>query len=357
MEDTAIAALQDRIRAAAADRRALRIRGGGTKDFYGETPTGDALDVRAVNGIVAYAPGELVLTARSGTRLAEIEDALAAHRQMLAFEPPRHGDGTTLGGVVASGFSGPRRPHAGSARDFVLGTRVIDGTGTSLAFGGQVIKNVAGFDVSRLMTGALGTLGVLTEISLKCLPRPKVETTRVVDCDAGDALRLMNEWGGKPLPISATCFHQGKLSIRLSGAFAAVSSAAPIIGGEEVDGLEFWRALRDQTLDYFHPAIDGDSTLWRLSVRSTAPWVNWPADVMIEWGGALRWLVCKTPVAPESLRAWASDHGGHATLYRGRKTAGAFQPLPPPMRVLHERLKQVFDPHGILNRGRMYAAL
>jgi glycolate oxidase FAD binding subunit len=358
MEDSAIADVQDRIRAAAADRRALRIRGGGTKDFYGEAPTGDALDMRALNGIVSYEPGELVLTARSGTRLAEIEDALAEHRQTLAFEPPHHGEGTTLGGIVASGFSGPRRPHAGAARDFVLGTRVIDGTGTLLAFGGQVIKNVAGFDVSRLMTGALGTLGALTEISLKCLPRPKVETTRVVDCGESDALRLMNEWGGKPLPISATCFHREKLSVRLSGASAAVSSAAPVIGGEEVDGDDFWRALRDQTLDFFRPAIDGDATLWRLSVRSTAPWVTWPADVLIEWGGALRWLVCTTPIAPESLRACASEHGGHATLYRGRnKSAGAFQPLPAPMLALHERLKQVFDPHRILNPGRMYASL
>lgn len=358
MEDTAIALLEDRIRAAAARSQPLRIHGGGTKDFYGDALAGDPLDVRVLNGIVAYAPGELVLTARSGTSLAEIEDALATHGQMLAFEPPHHGEGTTLGGVVASGFSGPRRPHAGAARDFVLGTRVIDGTGTSLTFGGQVIKNVAGFDVSRLMTGALGTLGVLTEISLKCLPRPKVETTRVVACEGTDALRLMNEWGGKPLPISATCFHQGKLSVRLSGASAAVTSAASVIGGEEVDASEFWRALRDQTLDYFRPAIDAGATLWRLSVRSTASWTDWPADALIEWGGALRWLVCRTPVAPESLRAWASAHGGHATLYRGNdKSAGTFQPLPAPMVALHKRLKQVFDPHRILNPGRMYGAL
>jgi glycolate oxidase FAD binding subunit len=356
MNDTAVADLEDRIRAAVADRRPLRIRGGGTKDFYGEALTGDPLDVRAVNGIVSYVPGELVLTARSGTPLAEIEDALAACDQMLAFEPPHHGAGATLGGIVASGLSGPRRPHTGAVRDFVLGTRVIDGTGTSLAFGGQVIKNVAGFDVSRLMTGALGTLGVLTEISLKCLPRPKVESTRVVECDGANALRLMNEWGGKPLPISATCFHQDKLRVRLSGAPAAVTSAAPVIGGNEVDGAAFWRGVRDQALDYFRPAIDGDASLWRVSVRSTAPWTDWAADVMIEWGGALRWLVCKTPIVGEPIRAFALEYGGHATLYRAtNKSAGTFQPLPPPMLALHERLKQVFDPHAILNRGRMYA--
>ena len=357
MNDAAVARLEERIRAAAADRRPLRIHGGCTKDFYGDALRGDPLDVREVRGIVAYAPGELVLTARAGTPLVEIEDALAAHGQMLAFEPPHHGEVATLGGVVASGLSGPRRPHAGAVRDFVLGTRVIDGTGTSLAFGGQVIKNVAGFDVSRLMTGALGTLGVITEISLKCLPRPKVETTRVVRCDATQALRMMNEWGGKALPISATCFHDGTLHVRLSGASAATAAAAPAIGGEEVDGAGFWRALRDQALDFFDAATAGQATLWRLSVRSTAPPTPFDADTLIEWGGALRWLVCTVPLDPRAVRAFATEYGGHATLFRARdKSAGAFQPLPPPMLALHERLKQVFDPHGILNPGRMYAA-
>jgi glycolate oxidase FAD binding subunit len=358
LTDTAVSAVEERIRAAAADRRPLRLRGGGTKDFYGEALVGEPLDLRALGGIVAYAPGELVVTARAGTPLAELEAELAAHGQMLAFEPPHHGPGATLGGVIAAGFSGPRRPHAGAARDFVLGVRVVDGTGTSLAFGGQVIKNVAGFDVSRLMTGALGTLGALTEISLKCLPRPQLETTRVVECDGADALRLMNAWGARPLPVSATCHHAGRLSVRLSGAAPAIASAAPIIGGAEVDGGDFWRALRHQGLDYFAAAGAGDAALWRLSVRSTAPWTPWPADTLVEWGGALRWLVVREPVAPASIRAWAAEHGGHATLYRAAdKSAGVFQPLPEPVAALHRRLKQVFDPHGILNRGRMYAGL
>jgi glycolate oxidase FAD binding subunit len=358
MEDRAVAEIQERIRAAVAERRPLRIHGGGTKDFYGEAPTGEPLDVRSHSGIVAYQPNELVLTARAGTTLAEIEEVLAGKGQVLAFEPPHHGAGTTLGGVIACGFSGPRRPHAGAARDFVLGTRVVDGTGTEIVFGGQVMKNVAGFDVSRLMTGALGTLGVLTEISLKCLPRAKAETTRVVGCDAADALRLMNEWGGKPLPISATCFHDGKLHVRLSGAAAALAAAAPIVGGEEIEGAEFWAALRDQTLEFFAPAVAGDAALWRLSVRSTAPWKSWPGDAMIEWGGALRWLLCRSPIDVPALRAWAAENGGHATLYRARdKSAGVFQPLPAPILALHERLKHVFDPHRVLNPGRMYAHL
>jgi len=356
--DPAINRLEERIRAAVADRRPLRIRGGGTKDFYGDQIAGDPLDVREVTGIVSYAPGELVLTARGGTPLAEIESALDAHGQMLAFDPPRHAAATTLGGVVASGLSGPRRPHAGAARDFVLGTRVIDGTGTSLVFGGQVIKNVAGFDVSRLMTGALGTLGVLTEVSLKCLPRPKAESTRVLECDAPAALRLMNEWGGRPLPISATCFHAKRLWVRLSGAPAAVSSATTIVGGEGVDGADFWDGLRNQSHVYFRPATEGRATLWRLSLRSTAPCVDWSADVMIEWGGALRWVRSETALAPDAMREFATQYGGHATLYRSAdKSAGAFQPLPAPMWALHERLKQVFDPHRVLNPGRMYKAL
>ena len=358
MEDIALGRVADRIRAAASDRQPLRICGGRTKDFYGDSLVGDPLDVRGIHGIVSYAPGELVVTARGGTRLAEIEDVLAASGQMLAFEPPHHGEGTTLGGIVACGFSGPRRPHAGAVRDFVLGARTIDGTGTALAFGGQVIKNVAGFDVSRLMTGALGTLGVLSEISLKCLPMPKVETTRAVDCDGATALRLMNEWGGRALPISATCFHAGKLRVRLSGAGPAVSGAAVAIGGEEVDAADYWRALRDQRLDHFAPGADDEVVLWRLSVRSTAPWGPWPTDTLIEWGGALRWLRGATALDAESVRRWAADHGGHATLFRaGDKSAGSFQRLPEPMLALHQRLKQVFDPQRILNPGRMYAGL
>jgi glycolate oxidase FAD binding subunit len=356
IEDRVIAGIEERIRAAASDRRPLCIRGGGTKDFYGETPAGEPLDVRELCGIVSYAPAELVVTAKGGTPLVDIEQALAAHDQMLAFEPPHFSHGSTLGGVVASGLSGPRRPYAGSVRDFVLGTRVVDGTGTSIAFGGQVIKNVAGFDVSRLMTGALGTLGVLAEVSLKCLPKPKVEATRALACDAATALRLMNEWGGKPLPISATAHHDGVLRVRLSGTAAGVANAEATIGGEAIDGDAYWTALRDQTLDYFRPAIDGGAQLWRLSVRSTGPACDVPGDAMIEWGGALRWLVCAPIANAARIRDWTSANGGHATLFRASdKSPGAFQPLPAPLAELHARLAQIFDPHGILNPGRMYA--
>jgi glycolate oxidase FAD binding subunit len=352
----ALAQLRDRIRAAAADRQPLRIRGGGTKDFYGEVIAGDVVDVRAVAGIVAYAPGELVMTARAGTPLVDVEAALAEHDQMLAFEPPHHGAAATLGGIVATGFSGPRRAQAGAVRDFVLGVRIVDGTGEALAFGGQVIKNVAGFDVSRLMTGALGTLGVLTEISLKVLPRPRAETTRVLACSGPQALQRVNEWGGKPLPVSATCHVDGRLWVRLSGAPAAIASAIRDVGGEETDGTAFWRSVRDQTHERLVPATRDGAALWRLSVRSTAPWLDVAGEQVVEWGGALRWIVVDEPAAATTLRSWAAAHGGHATLYRGAdKSAGVFQPLPAPMVALHERLKQVFDPQHVLNRGRLLA--
>ncbi|MGC1817341.1 MAG: glycolate oxidase subunit GlcE, partial [Casimicrobiaceae bacterium] len=252
--------------------------------------------------------------------------------------------------------SGPRRAAAGAARDFVLGVRIVDGSGEALAFGGQVIKNVAGFDASRLMCGALGTLGVLTEVSLKCVPRPKVETTRVVHCDADEAIRKVNEWGAKPLPISATCHHAGRLWLRLSGAAAAVQSAAGTIGGSEVDGTAQWDGLRDQAHDFFRAAHEGHATLWRLSVSSTAPWNDFGGEMLVEWGGALRWLIARVHVDAEALRAWAQQHGGHATLFRGPdKSSGAFQSLSPAVLGLHQRLKAVFDPLGILNRGRLYA--
>lgn len=351
-----LAEIRDRVRAAASQGRALRVRGGGTKDFYGQTLAGDVVDVKPLAGIVAYAPGELVITARAGTLLEEIESALAEHDQMLAFEPPHHGAAATLGGIVATGFSGPRRAQAGAVRDFVLGVRIVDGTGEALAFGGQVIKNVAGFDVSRLMTGALGTLGVLTEVSLKSLPRPRGESTRVIDCGGADALRLVNEWGGKPLPVSATCYVGGRLWVRMSGAPTAISAAAPDIGGTEVDGAAFWASIRDQTHELFAAATRGDAALWRLSVRSTAPWLDVPGDQVVEWGGALRWVLVTDSAAASMLRAWAAEHGGHATLYRGAdKSAGVFQPLPPPMVALHRRLKDVFDPQRVLNRGRLFA--
>jgi glycolate oxidase FAD binding subunit len=348
------AELAARIRDAAAAQRALRIRGGGTKDFYGRRVEGEVIDTRALRGIVDYAPTELVVTARAGTPVTELEAALREANQMLAFEPPRFGAGATLGGAVAAGLSGPRRPYAGAVRDFVLGIRAIDGTGTALRFGGRVMKNVAGFDVARLMTGSLGTLGVITEVSLKCLPRPQVEATCVRACSADEAIRLANEWGAKPLPLSATCYHDGGLWVRLSGSGAAVTAARGVIGGDEVQDADatIWTAVRDHTHRFFEGAAG--APLWRLSVRSTAPFQDLGGEQLIEWGGALRWLAAEPGASAEPLRAYARAHGGHATCFRAADNTAVFQPLAPPLLALHQRLKSVFDPHGILNRGRLY---
>ena len=218
------------------------------------------------------------------------------------------------------------------------------------------MKNVAGFDLARVMTGALGTLGVLTEISLKCVPLPKVEATRVLECSVGDAIRLTNEWSGKPLPVSATCHHAGRLAVRLSGAAPAVEAAARQIGGAELpDGDAFWEGIREQTHAYFAAPRAGGAPLWRLSVKATAPYQDLGGEQMIEWSGALRWLVAGERTEPAKVRDWARDHGGHATLFRAAdKSAGAFHPLPDTLHALHRRLKATFDPAGILNRGRLY---
>ncbi len=337
--------ISERIRAATGP---LAIRAGGSKDWYGENVTGEVLDVSANRGIVSYEPGELVLTAKCGTPLAEIETLLDQHGQMLGFEPPRFGATSTLGGTLACGMSGPRRPYAGSARDFVLGMEIVDGEGRHLKFGGQVMKNVAGYDVSRLMVGALGTLGVLLTASLKVLPRPQAELTLQFECDEIDAIRLMNEWAGKPLPLSASAWLSGLLSMRLSGAQSSVSAAQRKLGGEvNPHGGEFWAGVRDHGAAFFR---DG-APLWRLSLPSTAPPLDLPGRQLIAWGGAERWL--KSEAAAADIRTRVATHGGHATLYEGDRANGVFHPLPEALLKYQLRLKQQFDPRGILNPGRM----
>ena len=341
--------LIDRIRAAHAEGTPLVIQGGGSKTFYGNADEGEILSARALTGIVDYQPKELVLTARAGTPLAEIETVLAEQNQMLAFEPPHFGGPATLGGSIAAGLSGPRRPYAGAARDFVLGVRLIDGTGQPLRFGGQVIKNVAGYDVSRLMVGALGTLGLITEVSLKVLPKPAVETTLQFELDEAAAILKMNQWAGQPLPLSATSWHAGLLTVRLSGAASAVHAAQSRLGGEvQKDAAAFWQRLRDHATPFFDKR-----PLWRLAVNPTTPPLNRSDAQWIEWGGAVRWLASDLPAA--TLREAARTAGGHAILFRGKTPVdGVFAPLAPALAALHRNLKQRFDPRGILNRGRLY---
>ncbi len=349
-----LAAWRERVRGAAASGTPLCLVGGGTKDFYGQELVGERFETGVYTGIVDYDPTEMVITACCGTPLAEVERTLSGAGQMLAFEPPRFGEAATLGGCIAAGLSGPRRPYTGAVRDLVLGVRILDGRGEDLAFGGRVMKNVAGFDVSRLVTGSLGTLGIVLEVSLKCLPQPKSEATHVLELAADLAIRRMNEWGGQPLPLTATCYRDGKLYVRLSGAQSAVLAASRQIGGSPfAEPGAFWSSLRDQRHEFF---TEGDAPLWRLSVRSTAPYTDLGGAQLIEWGGALRWLKAEDAAAPARLRAWARQHGGHATLFRGGdKSASAFQRLDEPVLAIHRALKATFDPAGIFNRRRMFA--
>ena len=329
----------------------LRLRGGGSKDFYGNEPRGEVLDTRAYCGIVDYEPSELVLTARCGTPLAEVEQALAGRGQCLPFEPPHFG-AATLGGCVAAGLSGPRRAAAGALRDFVLGVKLVDGKGRELAFGGQVMKNVAGYDVSRLVAGSLGTLGLIAEASLKVLPRPATEMTLQLEMPQPRALDAMNRWAGQPLAVSATAWYDGLCSVRLSGAAVAVKSAAAAIGGGELEQADaFWSTIREQTHPFF-----SCSTLWRIAVPSVTPALDLPGTQLIEWGGGLRWLSSGAPAT--AVREAARRAGGHATLFRAAdKSAGAFQPLEPVPARLHRALKHTFDPAGIFNPGRLYPEL
>ncbi len=331
----------------------LSIRGGQSKRFFANEVNAIPLDVSGHYGITGYEPTELVITARAGTLLADIKSSLENSGQMLAFEPPSFGADATLGGTIATGLSGPRRPFNGAARDFVLGVRCINGNGESLRFGGEVIKNVAGYDVARLMTGALGTLGVITEVSLKVLPKPRYETTLIFEFDLADSFQRIPRWLEKPMPVSALCFDQQRLWLRLSGTEEGVKSAIKRLGGENAtDASQFWHDLNEQKLDFFAKS----EPLWRISVPANSRLPEFDKQAFLDWGGAQRWLHSERP-APE-IQDRVSEVGGHATLFRGVSGQhGVFQPLPAEMLALHKRLKQAFDPRGVLNPGRMYAGI
>ena len=346
-------AIIDKVKANAGRGRPLRIRGGGTKDFYGQTLHGELLDVRPLAGIVSYEPSELVVTVRAGTRLRELEALLTEAQQHLPFEPPRYGTGSTLGGAVAAGLSGPGRASVGALRDYVLGVQVINGKGELLTFGGQVMKNVAGYDVSRLMAGSMGTLGVITEISLKVLPVAPAECTLLFELSETSARQQLNRWGGQPLPLNASCWADGHLAVRLRGAHAAIASARKVMGGQELEAdraTRQWNALRDQSLPFFR-LVSGEA-LWRASVPDTATPLNL-GPTLVEWHGAQRWLRLPPEAAPQVREACARV-GGHATLVRGGDgRVPVFTPLTPPMARIQGELKRAFDSAGIFGPGRL----
>jgi glycolate oxidase FAD binding subunit len=342
--------------------RPLRITGHGSKDFYGGALQGEPLSTLSLAGVTAYEPSELFISVMAGTPLVQVENLLAQQRQRLAFQPPRFGGRGTVGGMVAAGLSGPSRAALGGVRDHVLGAVLLNGAGELLSFGGTVMKNVAGFDVSRVLAGSMGQLGLITEVTLKVLPLPAATATLRFEFDQAAALKAVNTWGGQPLPIEASAWWDGALLLRLAGAEAAVASACRKLGGDLIPGDladPFWTGLRDHGDEFFvgaERAVAGGARLWRLSLPGTAPALKLHGEQLIEWGGAQRWVV--TPMEPGAVREAASAVGGHATLFRALdKSPGAFSPLSPALAAIHRRLKASFDPKGLFNPGRLYADL
>lgn len=371
----ALNSLVDRVRAARESHTPLAIRGYGTKSFYGEALRGATLDIRDLSGISSYEPSELVLTARGGTPLSEVESALAERGQYLPFEPPRYPDperpgqrGGSIGGAVAAGLAGPSRASVGNVRDFVLGVTLLDGKAELLTFGGQVMKNVAGYDVSRVLAGSLGMLGVICEVSIKVLPQPPATATLRFDCDEATAIERLQALGGQPWPLNASAWWQGALVLRLAGASAAVHGAVARLGGEVIDPFlaqRFWNGMRDQTDEFFVEArrslADG-AALWRISLPAGSAPLPLRGEQLIEWGGAQRWWVTREPA--QRVRALAAQAGGHATLFRAKdkaavlgESASVFTPLDPALERIHRELKQAFDPDGVFNPGRLYPGL
>jgi glycolate oxidase FAD binding subunit len=365
MSDPLLSPVLERIRHAAAHSRPLAIHGHGSKYFYGHTEQGERLETAALTGISSYEPSELVITARGGTPLSEIEAALARREQCLAFEPPRFGGRGTVGGMVAAGLSGPSRAAVGAVRDFVLGATLVNGKGEVLSFGGQVMKNVAGYDVSRMLAGSMGTLGLIAEVSLKVLPVAPATATLRFEMEEAAALQRLNEWAGQPLPLNASAWWDGMLAVRLRGAQAAVQSAVQRLGGELIhahSAAPFWEDLRDHTDEFFNRARqaiakeESGQRLWRLGVPSTAPVIDLSGETLIEWGGAQRWLLTNLDAA--KVRAAVARLGGHATLfYALDKADGVFEPLSAPLQRIHRQLKKAFDPSGVFNPGRLYPDL
>jgi len=342
--------LRSQVLQAAEKKHPLSIVGGGSKSFLGCRFEGEAIDVGVHCGIVDYEPNELVMTARAGTRIETIDAAIGGHGQALGFDPPRHSPAATIGGTLACNASGPARPWRGSVRDAVLGIRLINGLGEHLRFGGRVIKNVAGFDVSRLQAGAYGSLGVITEISFKVLPQPESSVTLVHELDAQSSVARMNKLAASPVPISAAAWAAGRQYIRLCGTADAVDAARRALGGEAGDP-DIWSQLRDQTLEPF--TADDPRALWRLSVKSTAPVMLEDPGVLIDWGGAVRFARVDASLADMSRIAAAA--GGHAMRMSHNDRQRDFVQQPSAaVRRLHERLKLTFDPGGIFNPGRLY---
>ena len=364
MNDTndTLKAWQAQVREAQANATPLRIRGAGTKDFYG-TGVGEVLDTRTHAGVIDYEPTELVVTVRTGTPWAELERVLNERQQCLPFEPPFVAQGATVGGVINAGLTGAARVYVGGIRDYVLGAHLLNAQGDVLKFGGQVMKNVAGYDVSRLLVGSMGTLGVMTQVSLKVLPQPKAMQTLHVVCDFQTAQVLCRRFLVKPIAVTGSAWCNGVLTVRLAGMAAAVSAgvtmlddwARELIGGafiqmDAVQAAAFWGMLQEQDHPHFSAAPSDEHALWRTVLPSAVDGLTVHADTgLAMWGGMLRWLW-----AAEDLTASFKAAGGHATCYRravsGREHMGSSALLNE--QALQTAVKAQFDPQQIFNRHR-----
>jgi len=350
--------IQEQVKEAFNNKTILNVCGGESKNFYGNEQLGERLDVAGHSGILSYEPSELVMTARAGTKLSEIEKLLDENKQSLPFEPPAYGENATIGGTIACNFSGPSRFYVGAARDFVLGCRIVNGKGELLRFGGEVMKNVAGYDVSRLMTGAMGTLGVLMDISFKVLPKPQHEVSLRFEMSRNEAITKLHLWRQQYLPISASCVYNNQLTIRLSGSKQSINKTLKMLGGEFIESknpTQFWLDLKEHKNNFFNTSKD----LWRLSLPSNTPLLAIDGESLYEWGGALRWFNSDEDV--KAIQQIAQNNSGHATLFRShvvgnvdKKATSRFQPLEPAILKIHKNLKYAFDPHFILNPQRMY---
>ena len=342
--------LLEQVSRALVSRRPLRIRGGDSKAFLGRPVDGDELDTRSHHGIVDYDPTELVVTVRAGTPLVQLNAALDANGQMLACEPPTFGGRATVGGMMASALAGPRRPWSGSVRDFVLGCRVITGAGKHLRFGGQVIKNVAGYDMSRLLAGSFGCLGVITEVSLKVLPKPRAQHYLALPTNAHEARHKLIAWQRAALPVTGACWLNDTLHVRLEGGAGSVSAAADRIGGAACEA-GFWDDLREHKLPFFRDS----RPLWRLSVPINAALAGGPDDMIVDWAGAQRWVY--SDASAESIRTSTHAVGGHATCFTPGPGRDPFHPLPESLMHYQQQLKRQLDPLRLFNPGRLYTDL
>ena len=348
---SALADLLEQVRDATAEERALNVCGGNSKQHLGREPTGDPFDMSTYSGVVDYQPSELVITVRAGTTISDLQNALAEENQVLASEPPEFGGKATVGGTLACNLSGPSRPWQGSIRDHVLGVRIINGKAEHLRFGGQVMKNVAGYDVSRLMAGAMGTLGILTEVTLKVMPKPAATMTVCRPLDASGALRAMNDLSRAPLPINGASWCDGNLYVRLAGPASVIAAAARQIDGSPVsDDLGFWAGLREMSLPFFA----GTEDAWCIALRATHDHFMPEADWLFDWRGSRRWLAADCD--HDTLGRLVADAGGEVWRMRGGGNAGeVFPARSEAYRNMLVRLKQALDPAGIFNPGRLYS--